>query len=315
MFVLDKSIDFAKKKNDVLTVGELLVDMIAMDYNGSGKYQRYFGGAPANIAMNVKRLGGNSLIASAVGKDYFGDFLMDSLRESFIDVSLVQRVEESTSMVLLNRSNGTPTPIFYRVADCQLNYTDNLGMALMDSKIMHFSSWSISKKPIRNTIERLISIAKESKTLICFDPNYHESLWENGEDGVCYVKSIIGMSDIVKPSEDDAARIFGVDSPKNQISKFLDLGAKLVIMTLGKDGLIVANGDEVFEYRTLANEVMDTTGAGDAFWAGFYTSLVRGYSIRDAVVLGSAASAYKLKYVGAVVDLPNLEELKNIYQL
>ena len=315
MFVLDKSIDFAKKKNDVLTVGELLVDMIAMDYNGSGKYQRYFGGAPANIAMNVKRLGGNSLIASAVGKDYMGDFLIDSLKESSIDVSLVQRVDESTSMVLLNRSNGTPTPIFYRAADCQLTYTDNLGIALMDSKIMHFSSWSISKKPIRNTIERLISIAKESKTLICFDPNYHESLWENGEDGVCYVKSIIGKSDIVKPSEDDAARIFGVDSPKNQISKFLDLGAKLVIMTLGKDGLIVANGDEVFEYRTLANEVMDTTGAGDAFWAGFYTSLVRGYSIRDAVVLGSAASAYKLKYVGAVVDLPNLEELKNIYQL
>ena len=66
---------------------------------------------------------------------------------------------------------------------------------------------------------------------------------------------------------------------------------------------------------TLATEVVDTTGAGDAFWSGFYTAIVKGYTIRQALTLGFAVSAYKLKYTGAVVDLPKLEEIEEIYGL
>jgi len=313
LFKLNERIKFNKKNNDVLAIGELLVDMIATDYEDSGKYQRYFGGAPANIAMNINKLGANSQIASAVGCDYLGDFLIDSLMKDSIDIGLIQRVNESTSMVMLNRSNGTPIPIFYRGADYHLKYNSNLENSLKDSKIMHFSAWTISKVPIRETMVKLIDIARENNTLICFDPNYHAMLWDRNEDGIDYIKSIISRSDIVKPSEDDAERIFGKDNHLNQVKKFLKLGAKLVIMTLGKDGLIAATKKEVFEYKTLATKVADTTGAGDAFWAGFYTALVKGYTIKDAVILGSAASAYKLRSVGAIVDLPRLDVLKKMY--
>ena len=313
LFNLNEKINFNGRSNDVLAIGELLIDMIATDYKDSGKYQRYFGGAPANIAMNINKLGANSKIASAVGSDYLGDFLIDSLTKDSVDIDLIQRVEESTSMVMLNRSNGTPIPIFYRGADYQLKYNINLEDSLKNSKIMHFSAWTISKMPIRETMEKLIHVARENNTLICFDPNYHELLWDRNENGIDYIKSIISKSDIVKPSEDDAERIFGKDNHFNQLGKFLKLGAKLVVMTLGKEGLIAATDKEFFEYKTLATKVADTTGAGDAFWAGFYTALVKGYTIKDAVVLGSATSAYKLKSVGAIVDLPRLEVLKKMY--
>jgi len=312
LFALDEKILFKNKGNDVLAIGELLVDMITTDEEEIPTYQQFFGGAPANIAMNIKKLGIKSLIASAIGEDKIGDFLINHLKQNEIDISLVQRVKNATSMVLLSKSNGTPIPIFYRDADFSLTFGKALKEAVVDSKIIHFSCWPISRMPSRSTIEAAIEIAKINDVLICFDPNYHEMIWQKKEDGIQYVKSIISKSDIIKPSEDDAQRIFGQDTALNQVKKFLDLGAKLVIMTLCEKGLIVSNGQETVKYATLATEVVDTTGAGDAFWAGFYTALIKGYSIKDAITFGSAASAYKLKYVGAIVNLPKLEDLKEL---
>jgi sugar/nucleoside kinase (ribokinase family) len=317
MLRLDEKIEFADKNNDVLTVGELLIDMISADYDDfeSNTYHKFFGGSPSNIAMNVKKLGISSQVASAVGEDGFGKFLINHLHNAGIDTSLVQQVKDSTSMVVVTKSKSTPVPIFYRGADFHLAYTSKLEEALTHSKIIHFSCWPISRKPARYTIEMAIQTARKNHTLVCFDPNYHPMIWEKDEDGVEFVKSIISKVDIVKPSEDDAERLFGQDTHDNQLKKFLDLGAKLVIMTLGKEGAIVSNGEETIKLDTLATEVVDTTGAGDAFWSGFYSAIVKGYSIKQALSLGMAVSAYKLKFAGAVTDLPKLEAIEEMYHL
>lgn len=315
---LEGNIEFDRKGNDILTIGEVLIDMIAEEYgegHESTAYRNYFGGSPANIAMNVRKLGIRSQVASAVGEDGMGRFLIHHLQEAGIEPDLVQKVDASTSMVVVTKSKGTPIPIFYRGADYQIEYTDELEKVLLDSKIVHFSCWPISMEPARQTIERVIKVARENGILISFDPNYHPMIWQKGEDGVKYVKSMVGKVDILKPSEDDAERIFGKDTHENQVKKFLALGAKLVIMTLGKDGAIVSNGTETITLPSLATEVADTTGAGDAFWSGFYTALVKGHTIKEALQLGSAASAFKLKYTGAVANLPKLEKLKEIFSL
>ena len=317
MFEFDEIIMFENKNIDILTIGELLVDMISADYDDfeSSTYNRYFGGSPSNIAINTKRLGINSLVASCVGNDGLGKFLISSLKEVGIDTSCVNTSENSTSMVLVTKSKATPIPIFYRDADYQLSYNERLHNALKHCKIMHFSCWPISKQPSRSAIEKAIEEARNNGALVCFDPNYHPMLWEKNVDGIEYVKSIISKIDIIKPSEDDAERIFGKDTNENQVKKFLDLGAKMVIMTLGKEGALISNGVETLKMDTLAKEVVDTTGAGDAFWSGFYAAIVKGYTLRKALELGFAVSAYKLRYAGAVVQLPTLEEIKKIYGL
>lgn len=318
MLKFDDGIDLISRKNDVLTIGELLIDMISAEYGDNfecSKYNKFFGGSPANIAMNVKKLGINSLIASAVGDDGLGKFLIDNVRAAGLDTKLIQQIDYSTSMVMVTKSKSTPVPIFYRGADYHLSYNDELEEAVKNSKIVHFSCWPISRVPVRNTIERVIETARENDSLICFDPNYHPMIWEKGEDGVEYVKSIIGKVDIVKPSEDDAERLFGKDTNENQMEKFIKLGAKLVIMTLGKEGAIASNGKEIVKFNTMAKEIVDTTGAGDAFWSGFYAAIVKGCTIREALNLGFAVSAYKLKYVGAVVELPKLKAIKDMYGL
>lgn len=318
MFHFSDTLNFKNKDIDVFTIGELLIDMISTNYGDNfncNNYTKYFGGSPANISMNIKRLGGNSAIAACVGKDGLGDFLIQHLEDNNIDTSYISRVDSSTSMVLVTKSKTTPIPIFYRGADYNLKYNASLDSALKNSKIVHFSCWPISQKNSRSTIEKVIEEARKNNVLIGFDPNYHDMIWEREHDGIEYIRNLISKVDVIKPSEVDAERIFGPDRPENQVKKFIDLGAKLIIMTLGKDGAIVTNGIETINFETLATEIVDTTGAGDAFWSGFYTGIVKGYTLKDALNLGFGVSAFKLKYVGAVVKLPAIEEIKTIYNI
>lgn len=319
MFGLEEMLNQAENKEyDVLAVGELLIDMISEDYSDlfeGNVYHRYVGGSPSNIALNMERLGGKSIVAAAVGRDGTGDYLTGHLKRCGLDTNLIQRVEQPTSMVMLTKSQGSPIPIFYRGADYYLEYSVKMQRALGNSRILHFSCWPVSKQPAREAIEQMLQDAKRNGMLVGFDPNYHPMIWNKQEDGIQYIQKLIQYVDIIKPSEDDAERLFGKASPEAQIEKFLKLGARLVIMTLGKDGAIVSNGEETMKLATLADTVVDTTGAGDAFWGGFYTSYCQGFSIRKSVQAGMAASAYKLKYTGAVVNLPNLASVKKLYGL
>lgn len=311
-------LSFEESPNDLLTIGELLVDMISNAYDDqsmSSGYTSYSGGSPANIAINAQKLGIRSRIAASVGEDGFGNFLLEKLRLEGAGTDLIQRAAKSTSLVVVTKSRATPVPIFYRGADCMLQYSPQLEQALQSSKIIHFSCWPLSMFPARQAIEQVILEVKARGKWIGFDPNYHPMLWRDGEDGVQYVKSILSIADVVKPSEDDAERLFGPDTPANQMEKFLKLGAKLVILTLGKDGALVSNGKETRGYKTMATDVVDTTGAGDAFWSGFYAGAVKGYTLEEALKLGFAVSAYKLKHVGAVVNLPRLEDIKEQFNL
>ena len=318
MFNFNNVVKFENKRFDVFAIGELLVDMISDDYdadNSCNKYSRYFGGSPANITMNIKRLGGNPIISASVGNDRLGEFLINNLKKNNINTEFINKVNNSTSMVLVTKSKETPLPIFYRSADYNLEYNEDIGSILKNSKIVHFSCWPISQKKSRKVIEKVIEEARKNNVLIGFDPNYHEMIWEEGHDGIEYIKNLIGKLDIIKPSEVDAERIFGPDTPENHVDKFIQCGAKLVIMTLGKDGAIVSNGTETIKFKTLATEVVDTTGAGDAFWGGFDTALTRNYPLKEALNIGFATSAFKLKNVGAIAELPSIEELKTLYNI
>src|SRR5699024_2581066 len=176
MLNFSDSLTFEKKAIDLLTVGELLIDMIPEQYGDQFEartFQKYFGGSPSNIAMNVKQLGLDPVVVSAVGKDGLGQFLIDHLQKAGIETANVQEIDASTSLVVVSKSKNSPVPIFYRDADYHLEYTEKLDQALRQTKIIHFSCWPISMEPARQTIELILNKAKEYNILTCFDPNYH----------------------------------------------------------------------------------------------------------------------------------------------
>lgn len=305
---LDRHVALQEKRNDILAVGELLIDMISDTYDdavNSGTYFRFFGGSAANLAMNAKKLGLRSQVASAVGKDGFGAYLLQQLEQEGIPTDCIQLTDDATSMVVVTKSRSTPRPIFYRGADFQLSCTPKLEHAVKQSKIVHFSCWPISRQPARDTVEKIISLARSEGALIGFDPNYHPAVWARGEDGVAYVKCIIGQVDVIKPSKDDADRLFGEDAPDRHLDRFLELGAGLVILTMGADGALVSNGVDRVHVGSVPTEVADATGAGDAFWSGFYSGLVNHLTIAESVKFGMEVSAYKLRNVGPVRQFPD----------
>jgi len=309
VFKLDQQVSFQEKPNDILTVGELLIDMISDAYDDAvdcNTYSRFFGGSVANLALNTKKLGLRSLVASAVGRDGFGTFLLRQLEREGMPTDCIQSVDEATSMVVITKSRTTPQPIFYRGADFRLRFTPNLARAVKQSKIVHFSCWPLSRQPARSAIEQMIDLARSEGALIGFDPNYHPTIWDKGEDGAAYVKSVIGRVDVVKPSKDDADRLFGKDTPERHLARFVELGAKLVILTLGADGILVSNGHENLQLDSIETEVVDATGAGDAFWAGFYAGLIKGLSVTEAIRFGMEVSAYKLRHLGPVRHFPDV---------
>jgi Sugar kinases, ribokinase family len=304
---------FPRRKNALLCVGELLVDMIATNYGSLAEcdgFRRFAGGSPANIAANARRLGLSAAIASAVGSDGLGDFLVAELERGGLDSSLIQRRAESTSLVFVTKSQSSPTPIFYRGADYRIEASPDLEAAMRDSSILHFSCWPLSREPARSGVRALMQVASEGESLVCLDPNYHPAIWEDRAEATALLEAIMPDIDIVKPSEDDADRLFGRDDPERHVRRFIDMGARLVIMTLGKEGALASDGEETRAYRSLATKVVDTTGAGDAFWSGLYAGMVAGRSVDRSIRAGMAVCALKLRELGAAIpeaDLASIE--------
>ena len=114
----------------------------------------------------------------------------------------------------------------------------------------------------------------------------------------------------MKPSIEVVLSLFGAGEDTQQyIEKFHNAGVELVILTLGADVVLVATGDELIKLDSVATEVVDTTGAGDAFWSGLYSSLVAGDKLETAVNVANATAALALQQVGALADLPNKDEV------
>jgi len=302
----------------VLIIGELLIDLISKEYakdlSQAESFERHFGGSPANIAMNLIDLGIKPFLISRVGNDSFGKAIIKRLKERKIEVKNIQfDRSEPTSMVLVSRSKKSPDFLPLRGADFRLEFPADASQLVKNVNFVHFSSWAISREPARSVTLRLLKMAKERRVKICFDPNYREILWEKGEDGRTFIKKLLKGIFLVKPSLDDARCLFGDMNEKKYVQIFHDLGVENVVLTLGEDGVIVSNGKEMRKFPSLAKKVVDSTGAGDAFWSGMYYALLKGKNVFEAAVFGSVAAAFRVETVGADAPLLPVEKLLKRY--
>ena len=269
-----------------------------------------FGGSPANIAVNLHSLGIDPQFFGAVGNDDLGLYLKNELRIKGIDSENVRTFRTKTTTVKIENNRETPVPTFERTSDYHIYYTKELEMALANVKIVHFSYWPLSKEPARSTIESVIKVCKKNKIIIGFDPNYHKDLETTDSISIEELKTIMGQVDIIKPSLDDSKRIFGDNLTISEyMSKYQELGCKLIVMTLGKDGVVVSYQGELIKMPSVAKDIVDVTGAGDAFWSGLYAAILKHENIYNAVKIGLICSSYSLKKLGAITELPNITEI------
>lgn len=308
MSLTDKFI-FPPLTTDIVLIGEILIDRIKDEFTQNTT--DVFGGSPANISLNLKSLGLNPLFFGTVGNDSAGSFLKSELVKSGLDVSEIRTVKKDTTVVSITKTSGTTIPSFFRSSDYHINWTSGLEKEIVKTKILHFSYWPLSIEPSKSTVLTAIDVAKENNILIGFDPNYHSDIDISGGKDIDLILEVLKKVDIIKPSLDDSIRLFGSGYTNLEyIAKYKSFGCKLIIMTLGKDGLLAAFDNEIIELPSFAEEVVDATGAGDAFWAGLYSGIINGESIIDAMYIGLECSAYNLKNVGARCDFPSYNDIK-----
>jgi fructokinase len=295
---------------DILCVGELLIDFIGHQpdvlINDTRDYHRYLGGSPANVAMNSSRLGLRASIVSTIGADGFGHYIKKRLIDNGIAVDQIKTLpHKPTSLVIVSRSNGTPDFIPYREADYYITEEQISKDLLEKTNIFHTTCFALSKNPARSTI---LKKAKEAFDLGCtlsIDLNYDKKLWESHDQAVEVIKAYCQYNPLLKISEDDMLRFFNKSLPHNEIFDFFhNEGVETICLTLGADGVKLSQkGEEILELPAIRIEkVMDTTGAGDAFWSGFLYAYIKGNTIKKCLKVGLKLAALKLQNVGRLPD-------------
>lgn len=295
---------------DVLCIGEVLIDFIGHQedvlINQTRDYHRYLGGSPANVAMNCKRLGLTSSLVATVGIDGFGEYIYNRLNKIGVHTeNLRKNNNTSTSVIFVSRSNGTPDFIPYRNADYQI-LEDQIPTAILTkTKIFHTTCFALSKKPAQTSI---LNKAAEAFILNCtlsIDVNYAKELWSSKEEALSVIKTYCKYNPLVKISEDDMFRLFETSLPHQEIFDFFhNQGAETVCLTLGSKGVKLSQtGKKIIELPAIKiDKVMDTTGAGDAFWSGFLFAYIQNKSTEDCLKIALKLAALKLQNVGRLPD-------------
>lgn len=305
------------KTIDIVSVGELLIDMISIDFADKidevETFKRIVGGSPANLAMNMHRLGNNVRLVSTVGDDDMGHFLMNCLKKLDLDTSLMRQTNVPTTMILVSRSKNVSNFEAYRSADTHILMSQMPDDVLSQTAIFHTTCFALSKQPAQMNILRGAKRAVALGCQLSIDANYAPKLWENRAEAQHIVADYCSHGAYVKISEVDWERLYEskLTDAAAAADHFLALGAKNVCVTLGGDGCYVADREGGHFLAARKVEVKDTTGAGDAFWSGFLTARLDGHSVLDAAKAARRMAELKLGHFGS---LPASVSKSTIYE-
>lgn len=305
---------------DVVCVGEMVIDFLPG--NEPGVYLRNAGGAPANVAIAVARNGFSSGFIGKMGDDDFGRFLVKTLEDNHVTVINKELTSEAiTTMAFVTLDeHGDRSFTFARKpgADMLLSIEDVDQEVIQSAHVLHAGSCSLSASPAAEATIFSLQFAKSCGKLISFDVNYRNLLWNDRSDvALKRIYEVLPYVDLLKIS-DEEVELFGGENRIPQI--MAENSITLVVETLGPKGAKAFFCDQVIEMKGLPGKAVDTTGAGDAFWGAFISSLLeQGVTqvsllsqsvIEQAMMHGNVAGTLCVKKKGAISSLPSHEEIK-----
>ena len=308
--------------------GELLVDMVSDAANASlaeaPRFLKAPGGAPANVAVGLARLGTPSRFIGQVGDDPFGAWLRDILAAQNVDIShlLTTDAARTTIAFVATRRDGMKDICFYRNpgADALLSGND-LDAAMFDgAQLFHCGSVSLSLSPCREAQLLAARLAKERGLLVSYDPNWRPSLWDDHKAARQIIWQMMPLCDIVKVAEEEWEFVTGTSDLAEGAAKLRAAGPKLVIVTRGAAGAYFDCAAARGEVAGFEVEAIDTLGAGDAFVAGMLHRILQHESLDgvlheaelcDIVRFANACGALATQKPGAIPSLPPRGEVED----
>ncbi|MDQ6779736.1 MAG: carbohydrate kinase [Candidatus Eremiobacteraeota bacterium] len=306
----------------VLCVGEALVDFVAQsglaDLGASEVFARAAGGAVANVAVGVARLGGHARFAGTVSRDAFGRYLLRTLAHENVGVDDTRIVDALTTLAFVARAhNGERDFMFVRSpgADSQLRSDDLDEDSIVHARALHFGGVLLASEPARSTCLKAARLAREHRVMVTFDPNARRTLFDSDAHMGQLLRGGCAVADLVKLSDED---LIAMGEDPDDAASLLNEMTRAVIITRGVHGAQWYSADGRRGSCTApAIEAVDTTGAGDAASAAILWRLLWTHrcaldaeALSDAVAYGCAAGALACLREGAIPALPTARELE-----
>lgn len=293
---------------DIFCAGELLVDFTTAEFvrtpDEATLFRRLPGGSPANLSMNMARLGKKAMLAATVGSDEMGNVLKNYVARLGVDVSCVAQVEEPTTLFLdIRTASGTGLQT-YRTADHLLSIRQFPYNRFDDVSIFYTTCFAMSKMPAQQVLLQASERAHRAGMRLSMDVNYSEKIWPERRDAQRIVGEYCRMGGIIKISDSDYLNLYGEEksAPEAVLDQFLRLGAGEVCYTLGANGCWVADDKNRYFAPARPVEIKDPIGVGDAFWAGYLTALLEDKTLEERAQAGHRMAEMKIGNFGPLPD-------------
>ncbi len=295
--------------SDLICLGEPLFELNAQP---DGTFQSGFGGDVSNVAVAAARQGTKSALISSVGADHFGEQLKDLWSREGVDHTHVAQVPDGeTGMYFVFHDEGGHWFVYRRKGSAASRMTprDVPEEAIANAGMFYTSGISLGvSNELRAATQHAIRTARAAGVPVAIDPNLRTALWPL-EQARAVTHDAMRNCRIALPGLDDARQLTGLHSPSEIIDFYHDLGAEIVALTLGSDGVALSQGDGIHSLPGLKVDAVDATGAGDCFNGIFLSTYLRTKNALTSAELANCGAALSTTGFGAVDPIPFRKDL------
>ncbi len=291
----------------ILSVGEILADMIGQKEDGVTTFKAFCGGAPFNLAVNAKQSGAKVGFVGRVGNDVIGRFVLGEAQKAHLDRLDIQiDAECNTTIAFVTLTDGERDFAFNRhdTADFNIDFDDIDFESYENLEIVHLGSLMLSEQKGREFAEKIANKASELGAELSFDMNFRKDIYKNFEDAKRAYAPFVERADIIKFSDDELADYTGI-SDMDEAAKSVLKKDKLLLVTLGKSGSAYYYNDLKGIVPSISGvKCVDTTGAGDAFFGAFLANIEGKEMTEENIVYamqqGNIKGAKTTEFYGAI---------------
>jgi fructokinase len=260
----------------IVCCGEALIDMLPRKgADGADVYQPFNGGSVYNTAIALGRLGTPTGFFAGISEDFFGDSLMDGLKQAGVSPKFIRRKDLHTTLALVKLTNGHARYSFIDDGSAgRMLWKSDVPKLPQSVSALHFGSISLIPEPSGGTYEALLKKAAKTK-VISLDPNIRPTVIKDKKKHMARLARLIAKADLLKISDEDVAYMTGKQHFAKAAKGWLKAGARIVAITRGGTGVEVFTKKHRLSLEAPKVKVADTVGAGDTFTAGFLTYLHR----------------------------------------
>ncbi|MBC7326993.1 carbohydrate kinase family protein [bacterium] len=299
---------------EVTCVGILVADIVAQPverYPEKGRLvlvdtiELHTGGCASNTGVSLAKIGVDTAVVGKVGKDAFGDFVINSLNKHGVNTRGIKRDDKaltSATQVFVH-PDGERSFIHYIGANANFTEEDIDDTCLEGTRIVHYAGFYVLSSFDGEPCARFLQRAKNLGAFVSLD-----TVWDSQGRWMSLIEPVLPHLDLIIPSIEEAKMITGKEKPREIAKVFLDKGVGMVALKMGSKGSYVRTKDEEIYMPRFEVKAIDAVGAGDAFVAGFLTGLLKGWDLEMTTKFANAVGALCVTAIGATTGVRSFQE-------